>query len=113
VELTLQVFNRLKDTLKKKGIEDFHNFSGLFSISRHFLDDLNNRKIATIQEAMDLGVKLKIKYLASVNAEVTEREVIPRQIRQENSHTYLVGYCCLRNDERSFRIDGILHLEII
>jgi len=59
------------------------------------------------------GRRLKIKYLSSSGAEVTEREVIPKEIKQENGRRYLVGYCCLRNDERTFRIDGILHLEIL
>lgn len=113
VELTLRVFDKLKEALRTKGIVDFRDFSSLFSINPAFLDDINNQKVAQIQEAMDLGVKLKIKYLSSSSSEVTEREVIPKEIRKEKNRAYLVGYCCLRNEERTFRIDGILHLEII
>ena len=113
VELTWQVFSNLKEMLRTKGIVDFINFSSLFGINQEFLEDINNQKMAKIQEAMDLGVKLKIKYLSSTSAEVTEREVIPKQIKQDKGRVYLVGFCYLRNEERSFRIDGILHLEII
>lgn len=113
VELTIETFNKLKEILKLKGISDFLNFSGLFALSSHFLDNLNNQKIAQIQQALDLKVKLRIRYLSGSSGEVTEREVIPKEIRQEKNHTYLIGHCCLRNEERSFRIDGILHLEII
>jgi DNA polymerase III epsilon subunit family exonuclease len=113
VELTLGVFNKLKEKLKAKGIFDFKNFSSLFGLDSRLLTDINNQKIAEIQEAMDLKVKLKIKYLSASNAEVTEREVIPKAIKQENNRAYLVGYCCLRNEERTFRIDGILHLEVV
>lgn len=113
VELTLGVFNKLNEILKSKGILDFTNFSNLFAINANFLQNLNAQKLARIQEAIDLGVKVKIKYLSSSGLEVTEREVIPEEIRQENNRTYLVGYCCLRNDERTFRIDGILHLEVL
>lgn len=113
VELTIETFNKLKEILKLKGICDFLNFSGLFALSSHFLDNLNNQKIAQIQQAMDLKVKLRIKYLSGSSGEVTEREVIPKEIKQEKNHIYLIGYCCLRNEERSFRIDGILHFEII
>lgn len=113
VELTLSVFNNLKETLCAKGITDFMNFSSLFSINPHLLEDITAQKLAQIQEAIDLGVKLKIKYLSSRGSKVTERQVMPREIRQENNHSYLVGFCCLRNQERTFRIDGILHLEII
>jgi DNA polymerase III epsilon subunit family exonuclease len=113
VELTLNVFHKLREILQAKGILDFMNFSNLFGLNSHSLQDINNQKIAQIQEAIDLGVKLKIKYLSRASAEVTERDVIPKELRQEKEHTYLVGYCCLRNEERTFRIDGILHLEIV
>lgn len=113
VELTLSVFHKLKEILNTKGIFDFRNFSGLFGLNSGFLEDITNQKIAKIQEAIDLGVKLKIKYLSSSSAQVTEREVIPKEIRQENSRFYLIGHCCLRKEERSFRVDSILHFEII
>jgi len=113
VELTLGVFDKLKEMLKVKEIDDFNNFSALFSIDQFLLENLNNQKIAEIQEAIDLRVKLKIRYLSSSNAEISEREVIPKEIRQDRNVNYLTGFCCLRNEERTFRIDGILRLEII
>lgn len=112
VRMTLGVFNRLRDNLSRKGIDDFDNFLSLFGLGINYAGDLNNRKIAEIQEAIDLGVKLKIKYISS-SGQVTAREVTPKQVRQENSHYYLSGYCSLRSEERSFRVDGILQLEII
>jgi DNA polymerase III epsilon subunit family exonuclease len=113
VELTWKVFRRLLDLLKGKNIGDFHSFLSLFSLNSNLLQDLNNQKIATIEEAIGLGVKLKIKYLARSNAEVSEREVIPKEITQDRKYSYLVGFCCLRNQERTFRVDGILNVEII
>ncbi len=113
VELTLSVFNRLKEVLETKGILDFLNFSQLFAINPRLLESALAQRLAAIQEAIDLGVKLKIRYLSSSGAEVSEREVIPKEIKQENSRSYLVGFCCLRREERTFRVDGILHLEII
>jgi len=113
VELTLKVFYKLKEALDEKGILDFKNFSNLFSITPNLLEDINVQRIAEIQEAIDLGLKLKMKYLSSSGAEVTEREVIPKEIKKENRSYYLVGFCSLRNEERTFRIDGILHLEVI
>ena len=113
VELTLEVFHALKDKLQSKGVSDAAPFLHLFAISPGFLHNVNAQKLAEIQEAIDLGVTLKIKYLSSSGAEVTERQVIPKEIKQENNQQYLVGFCCLRNDERTFRIDNILHLEII
>ncbi|MEW6101674.1 MAG: exonuclease domain-containing protein [Candidatus Omnitrophota bacterium] len=113
VQITLSVFEKLKDILYTKGVFDFLTFSGLFAINAGLLKDINTKKLGKIQEAIDLGVKLKIRYLSSSGAEVTEREVLPKEIKQENNRSYLVGYCCLRKEERTFRTDGILHLEII
>ena len=113
VELTFDVFNKLKGMLQAKGVFDFMDFVGLFGINSVSSSDLNNQRIAKIQEAIELGARLKIRYLSGSQAEVTEREVVPKEIKKEKNRVYLVGHCCLRNQERSFRIDGILHLEIV
>ncbi len=113
VLLTLEVFSRLNEILNQKGILDFGNLCSLFGLNSSLLEDLNNQKMAKIQEAMELGVKLKIKYLSTSGAEITEREVIAKEIKQDKKRFYLVGHCCLRNEERTFRIDGILYLEIV
>jgi DNA polymerase-3 subunit alpha (Gram-positive type) len=93
VELTLEVFNRLTGILKAKGILDFTRFSNLFAINPRFIENVTAQKLAQIQEAINLGVKLKIQYLSNLGPEVTEREVIPKEIKQENGRSYLVGYC--------------------
>ncbi len=113
VELTLEVFNKFNEMLEAKGVTGFKNFLGLFGLNSRSLDDINNQKIAEIQEAINLGVKIKIKYLSSIDASVTEREVTPKEIRKERGRDYLVGFCSLRNQERTFRIDGILHIEVV
>jgi DNA polymerase III epsilon subunit family exonuclease len=113
VELTLDVFNKLNAKLQERGVSDFANFLSLFGLNSRFSDGINTQKLAKIQEAMDLGVRLKIKYLSGLDASVSEREVIPKEIKQERNTYYLLGFCCLRNQERTFRVDGILHLEIL
>jgi len=113
VELTWEVFNKLRETLEAKGILDFTHFSNIFAINPDFLNNMNAQKLARIQEAIGLGAKLKIKYLSSSGFEVTQREILPRQIKQENGRSYLIGFCSLRNDERIFNIDGILHIELV
>ncbi|MBU0548728.1 MAG: WYL domain-containing protein [Candidatus Omnitrophica bacterium] len=112
VKLTENVFQKLVSLLDKKGIIEFEQFLGLFGISSRLLDNINSSKISRIQQALDLKVSLKIQYFSGNNAAVTEREVIPREIKQERKQDYLVGFCNLRQEERTFRIDNILHLEI-
>jgi len=111
--VTLEVFLKLKTVLSKKGISDLSSFTKLFTINKTFLEDLAGEKKAQIQKAITLGGKLKIRYLSSSGAPVSEREVIPKELRRQGNYDYLVGFCCLRREERSFRVDGILHLEII
>jgi len=111
--ITLDVFLKLKARLLQKGISELSSFTKLFAINKTFLDDVSGEKISQIQEAITLGGRLKIKYLTASTAAVSEREVIPKELRRQGNCDYLVGYCCLRQEERSFRIDAILHLEII
>ena len=113
VELTLGAFYKLKDMLAAKGITDFNKFVGLFSIDPVLLENINNQKIAQIQEALNLKVQVKIEYISASSAQVTEREVMPKEIKQENGRSYLIGYCCLKREERSFRVDNILHIELV
>lgn len=113
VKITLEVFRRLTNTLKEKGIADLNNFLSLFSLNSDLARDINSQKLAKIQEAIDLGAGLKIKYLSGSTATVSERQVLPKEIKTEANKIYMVGHCCLRNDERTFSINGILHLEIL
>jgi predicted DNA-binding transcriptional regulator YafY len=113
VELTWSVFMRLAGMLREKGIHDFKTFLHLFSLSFSALEDVQNQKIAEIQEAIDLGARLRIKYLSTTDAQMTRREVIPREIRRQDRGVYLIGFCCLRNEERTFKIDHIVELEAL
>ncbi len=127
-QLAAEVFNRLNSTLIGKGVVDFEQFVSLFGLNSQLLDNINSAKIAQIQRALDLGVSLKIRYLSGAGAKLTEREVIPKAIIQKggairdyratekeydvSKGVYLVGFCNLRRQERTFRIDNILNLEI-
>ena len=111
-QLAVAVFNRFNSDLIKKGIVNFEQFVSLFGLSSEFLNNINSIKIARIQEALNLGVSLRIKYLSRHNAELTEREVVPRAIFEQKNQTYLVAYCNLRNEERTFGVKNIMHLEM-
>jgi DNA polymerase III subunit alpha, Gram-positive type len=113
VKLTWEVFQRLKTMLKERGVSGFKSFLHLFGLSQELLNSLNQQKMALIEEAIERGLKIKIRYFSRSSAEVSEREVLPKEIRIDQKQAYLVGLCSLRNEERTFRIDSILELEII
>lgn len=110
VELTISVFEHLIDVLQEKGIHNLETLVRLFSINWTLPND---QRIVQIQQAIDLGGKLRIKYLSNKDAQVSQRDILPKEIRQERNKSYLIAHCYLKNEERTFRIDGILHLEII
>ena len=113
VELTWEVFRRLKVMLQEKGVGDFRDFLHLFGMSTGAVNSIYEQKIARIEEAIEQGLKLKIKYFSRTTAVVSEREVLPKEIKIEQKQAYLVGLCFLRNEERTFRIDNILDVGII
>ncbi len=111
-QLTAGVFNRLLSLLMEKGLDNFLQFYNLFGVNPKITEDINSQRLAAIQKAIDFGLKLKIKYYSSAGAQVTERQVSPKEIRREGKSTYIVGYCHLRKDERTFKLNAILDLEI-
>ena len=112
VQMTWEVFDKLKIVCQAKGITDFSGFSGLFAFNPGLLESSNEQKASKIRECIDLKATLKIRYISTQSAQVTERQVIPKEIKQDKGHKYLIGYCCLKNEERVFRVDNILSLEI-
>ena len=43
-------------------------------------------------------------------SEITKRKIMPEEVVKWGDYLYLVGYCHLRNEKRSFRLDRILNL---
>ncbi|MDQ6693921.1 MAG: exonuclease domain-containing protein, partial [Chloroflexota bacterium] len=65
-----------------------------------------------IEQAVRAQAALKIRYKGS-DGEHTERVVEPRKVTLSPSATYLVAFCHLKNEERTFRLDRIVDLRII
>jgi DNA polymerase III subunit epsilon len=64
-----------------------------------------------IEQAVRTQTSLRIKYKGS-DGQWSERVVQPRKITLREQATYLVAYCQLRNEERTFRLDRIRVLRI-
>ncbi|MDD4909156.1 MAG: exonuclease domain-containing protein [Candidatus Omnitrophica bacterium] len=113
VVLTIRVFEKLKEILISKRIDDTDSLLRLFSVNTDTSRRMLQQRVAELQEAIDLKLKLKLRYLSRSNSEVTERNVEPLEIKQERGKYYLVGNCYLRQDKRTFNVDSILHLEVV
>ncbi|MFH1191098.1 MAG: exonuclease domain-containing protein [Candidatus Omnitrophota bacterium] len=112
VEMTWEVFSKLKIICREKGLMGFTNFSNLFAFNSPLLKSSNLEKTNLIQNCILVKGTLKLCYISSQSGEVSLREVVPREVKQDHKYGYLLGYCCLKKEQRIFRLDNILSLQI-
>jgi DNA polymerase III epsilon subunit family exonuclease len=113
VELTWEVFKRLRIIAEQKGITGYTNFFNLFAFNPNLPGgSANLEKTALIQRCIQAKGILKMRYISIRDGKVSQRQVMPQEIRQDNKYRYLVGYCCLKKEQRIFRLDNILSCEI-
>ncbi len=62
--------------------------------------------VLTLTEAIAQQQRVAMQYRSHLD-QITHRNVEPYGIIGWNGHWYLVGYCCLRKDYRTFRLDHI------
>lgn len=65
------------------------------------------RSLPTLREALRVGTTVSIHYYTPNSDETSERRVDPLEISLADGHWYLRGWCHLRQDLRSFRVDRI------
>lgn len=65
-----------------------------------------------LSEAIGQQQRVAMEYRSHYD-QVTHRKVEPYGIVGWNGHWYLVGYCCLRQDYRTFRLDRIQRAEVL
>ncbi len=63
--------------------------------------------ITELERAIEAGKRLKIEYNSLNDNETRDRKLDPYNLILKNGACYLVGYCHLREDIRTFRIDRI------
>ena len=68
--------------------------------------------VINLSEAIGQRQLIAIDYHSHYD-QVTNRKVKPYGIIGWDGHWYLVGYCCLRQDYRTFRLDRIEQLEVL
>lgn len=66
----------------------------------------------TIERAITSSKRIRVKY-ESISSGPTEREVDPYFIIFRGHAFYFVGYCHLRKEHRTFRIDRVADIEIL
>lgn len=113
VEMSFKVLEKLFAIAKAKGLGRLNDIKNIFGIDKEVIGKAISARIAEIHEAIGIGAKIKIRYFSVSGGECTERQVTPLSLTKLEGKDCLVGYCYLRGTERNFRIDRIMHLEII
>lgn len=112
VEMTREVFARLVDMLAARKVSDFHKLYRLCGVNSRQLQDMLDQKAAEIQRAIDAGAAITIEYLCGSTAALSCRRIVPSQISGSGRNRLVTGHCCLRNEERTFRLDHILEVAL-
>lgn len=68
--------------------------------------------VEQIEAAIAKGKALEIVYLSGSKDESTERLVLPLELYQQNSYTYLNAWCQTSEGERTFRLDRLVSLKV-
>lgn len=82
----------------------------LFPHHQHVRPDAS--LLIDVSEAIHSSQRITIDYRSS-DKESTHRNVEPYGISGWRGHWYLVGYCCLRQDYRVFRLDRIQRVQLL
>lgn len=102
------VFFALMESVKSIG-KTLDDFIGLYNSPAWPNDGI--RLPVEWSEAILSGKRVRINYVDK-NGEQTERIITPRQVIGLADYIYLQAWCHLRNDERSFRLDRVLEMQI-
>jgi DNA polymerase III epsilon subunit family exonuclease len=110
--MTAKIFTVLTSILKA------YDLTTIGDLTRRDLSSiLQTKRSVIIQQTMDGRKNLWIKYLSPKSAEITDRVITPKTFSTEYSsppnQNYLLAFCHLVKDERTFRIDRILDIRTV
>jgi len=74
--------------------------------------DLDDARLMTLQRAIVERRVVHLKYHSYSQNEATERDIEPQNLTYSNGVWYVNGYCRLRHEPRSFRLDRIDALKL-
>jgi proteasome accessory factor C len=79
----------------------------------HVLPEPSPHVVATAQQALAQGRRLRLEYLVPHRDQPTLRDVDPLAVRQSEGYWYLHGWCHRAEAERIFRLDRVLAVTVL
>ncbi|BCL77999.1 transcriptional regulator [Ktedonobacteria bacterium brp13] len=96
-----------------KGRERLQAISSHITLSPHRQEVRPDASLlVSISEAVQARRRIAIEYTSYTNTD-THRELEPYGIAGWNGHWYVVGYCCLRQEVRMFRMDRMHNVQFL
>jgi len=111
VEITNQVFDKILTELDKRNIKTLDELLALQGGTIPFPEVAEIPLPEELAEAIKNKTKLTITYVSSSGTE-TIRTIEPIEVNPLSDYLYLVAYCHLRGDNRTFRLDRIIAMKI-
>jgi proteasome accessory factor C len=69
--------------------------------------------VGTVADALSRGRRVHLRYWVPARDEATERDVDPIRVFTSEGAAYLVGWCRLVGDVRTFRLDRVLDVRVL
>lgn len=113
--MTWKVFKKELEVLKENGVLDIREiaYTRTPRKARPSLLKVSDYRIRLVKEAIREQKKLNIIYRSVWNDSVTERVITPKELKSGYDRSYVIAHCHLKDEERNFRIDGILEAKMI
>jgi len=110
--MTLKIFRKELELLSKEGVKTVEDIAYARTRKREGAKKVKDYKVRMIEEAIREQKKLNIVYRSGWHNMVTRRVILPREMQEGYDRSYLIAHCCLKNEERTFRLDGIIDIKI-
>lgn len=107
---------KIKAVLKsdeKDHINHMDNFIEVLSNSYLPHEKENNDFLQFLLKSINLRKKISMEYFAIHSQETSRREIEPVGVYLMANEWYLIAFCLLRNDYRTFRVDRIKDLQLL
>jgi DNA polymerase-3 subunit alpha (Gram-positive type) len=110
-QATSQIFLKIKEILKTKGITKMEELLGLYGFNNEFFKRFQEPKVALIRESIKLELSVKFNYLSYSN-KLSTFKFRPHRL-EEKDRMYVVGLEPESGKEIRLSLNRILNLEII
>ncbi len=106
------VLNKIRFLAPEQTNVSMNELAELFSVDLKPTSELSEKTDTLLKKAMKTGKTIQVTYYSPHNRQETVREIEPYAVHFTLGNWYLIGFCRLRKETRTFSLDNIRALEI-